>query len=94
MAVSTVAITKVTIGVAGDKRGRIAIATILCAVVMIFMMPLIAYMGVVSNFKNIEFDGSQVTQEIIHVENTMKKYMKNLKTDIWLNYQKGTSDIS
>lgn len=57
-------------------------------------VPLIAYMEVVSNFKNIEFDGSQVTQEIIHVENTMKKYMKNLKTDIWLNYQKGTSDIS
>lgn len=57
-------------------------------------VPLIAYMEVVSNFKNIEFDGSQVTQEIIHVENTMKKYMKNLKTDIWLNYQKCTSDMS
>lgn len=91
MAVSTVAITKVAIDVAGDKRGRIVIATILCTVVMIFIMPLIAYMGIVSNLENIEFDKSEVTQEIIanlsseekdkliHIENTMNKIQEEFK---------------
>ena len=39
MAVSEAAIASAAASVVSDKRGRTAIATIICAVLMIFMMP-------------------------------------------------------
>lgn len=78
-----VAAAKVVIAVASDKRGRIAIATILCSIIMLFFLPLIVYMGVMSNPGEMEIDTAQ-TQRIImqnmsaeekaklqHVENVM-----------------------
>lgn len=78
-----VAAAKVVVAVASDKRGRIAIATILCSIIMLFFLPLIVYMGVMSNPGEMEIDTAQ-TQRIImqnmsaeekaklqHVENVM-----------------------
>ena len=71
------------VAVASDKRGRIAIATILCSIIMLLFLPLIVYMGVMSNPGEMEIDTAQ-TQRIIvqnmsaeekaklqHVENVM-----------------------
>ena len=51
-----VAAAKVAVAVATDKRGRIAIATIICSVIMLFFLPLIMYMGVMSNLGEVEID--------------------------------------
>lgn len=59
-----VAAVKVAVAVASDKRGRIAIATILCSIIMLFFLPLIMYMGVMSNLGEMEIDTAQ-TQRMI-----------------------------
>ena len=59
-----VAAAKVAVAVASDKRGRIAIATILCSIIMLFFLPLIMYMGVMSNLGEMEIDTVQ-TQRMI-----------------------------
>lgn len=59
-----VAAVKALATVASDKRGRIAIATILCSIIMLFFLPLIMYMGVMSNLGEMEIDTAQ-TQRMI-----------------------------
>jgi hypothetical protein len=62
--------------VASDKRGRVAIATILCAVIMLFFLPLIVYMGVMSNISELDIDTAQA-QEVI-VQNMSKEEKEKL----------------
>lgn len=42
-----------------DKRGQIVIATILCATIMLFLLPLIVYIGVMSSMTEIKIDADQ-----------------------------------
>lgn len=60
-----VAAVKAVVAVASDKRGRTAIATIICSVIMLFLMPLIVYMGVMSNMSEIEIDTVQAQESIV-----------------------------
>lgn len=60
-----VAAAKVAVAVASDKRGRVAIATILCSIIMLFFLPLIVYMGVMSNLGEVEIDTVQAQQMIV-----------------------------
>lgn len=60
-----VAAAKAVAAVTSDKRGRTAIATIICAVIMLFFLPLIAYMGVISNMSEIEIDTAQAQESIV-----------------------------
>ena len=60
-----VAAVKAVAAVASDKRGRTAIATIICSVIMLFLMPLIVYMGVISNMSEIEIDTAQAQESIV-----------------------------
>ena len=55
----------VAVAVASDKRGRAAIATILCSLIMLFFLPLIVYMGVMSNLGEMEIDTVQAQQMIM-----------------------------
>ena len=57
--------TKAVVTVASDKRGRAVIATILCSIIMLFFLPLIVYMGVMSNLGNVEIDTAQAQQMIV-----------------------------
>ncbi len=78
-----VATAKAVIAVASDKRGRIAIATILCSIIMLFFLPLIVYMGVMSSLEEVKIDTVQAQQMIMqnmsaeekaklqHIENVM-----------------------
>lgn len=79
---------KAVVAVASDKRGRTAIATILCSIIMLFFLPLIVYMGVMSNLGEIEIDTAQTQRMIMqnmsaeekaklqHVENVMNEISK------------------
>lgn len=60
-----VAAAKAAVAIASDKRGRIAIATILCSIIMLFLLPLIVYMGVMSNLGEMEIDTAQAQQMIV-----------------------------
>ena len=60
-----VAAAKVAVAVASDTRGRAAIATILCSIIMLFFLPLIVYMGIIGNMDSIEIDTNQVQQSIV-----------------------------
>ena len=92
MAVSEAAIASAAASVVSDKRGRTAIATIICAVLMIFMMPLIVYMGITSNMKDIEIDTDSAVESIVanmsseekeklsHLETVMKDISNEFKT--------------
>lgn len=60
-----IAAVKAVAAVASDKRGRTAIATIICSVIMLFLMPLIVYMGVMSNMSEIEIDTVQAQESIV-----------------------------
>ena len=60
-----VAAAKVAVSVASDKRGRVAIATILCSIIMLFFLPLIVYMGIMSNLGEMEIDTVQAQQMIV-----------------------------
>lgn len=86
-----IAIAKVAVDVVSDKRGRTAIATIICAVLMIFMMPLIIYMGITSNMKDLDIDTDFAVESIVanmsteekdkltHLENVMNSIQKEFK---------------
>ena len=60
-----IAAAKAVAAVASDKRGRTAMATIICSVIMLFLMPLIVYMGVMSNMSEIEIDTTQAQENIV-----------------------------
>lgn len=62
---ATAAIAKTAVAVMSDKRGRTAIAVIICSVVMLFFLPLIVYMGVMGNMKDINIDTAQAQQIVI-----------------------------
>lgn len=62
---ATAAIAKTAVAVMSDKRGRTAIAVIICSVVMLFLLPLIVYMGVMGNMKDINIDTAQAQQIVI-----------------------------
>lgn len=62
---ATAAIAKTAVAVMSDKRGRTAIAVIICSVVMLFFLPLIVYMGVMGNMKDIKIDTAQAQQIVI-----------------------------
>lgn len=78
-----VAAVKAVAAVASDKRGRTAMATIICSIIMLFFLLLIVYMGVMSNVGEIEIDTVQAQQMIMqnmsaeekaklqHIENVM-----------------------
>ncbi len=87
-----VAAAKAVVAVASDKRGRIAIATILCSVIMLFFLPLIAYMGVMSNIGEIEVDTAQAQQMIVQNMSAEEKaklsHLESVMTGIGKEFQK------
>ena len=60
-----VAAVKALATVASDKRGRVTIATILCSILMLFFLPLIVYMGIMSNLGEVEIDTVQAQESIV-----------------------------
>lgn len=62
---ATAAIAKTAVAVISDKRGRTAIAVIICSVVMLFFLPLIVYMGIIGNMQDIKIDTAQAQQIVI-----------------------------
>ena len=85
-----VAAVKAVAAVASDKRGRTAMATIICSIIMLFFLLLIVYMGVMSNVGEIEIDTVQAQQMIVqnmsaeekakleHLENVMGRDIKRI----------------
>ena len=83
-----VAAVKALATVASDKRGRVTIATILCSILMLFFLPLIVYMGIMSNLGEVKIDTVQSQESIVqnmsaeekaklqHVENVMNEISK------------------
>ena len=62
---STAAIAKTAVAVMSDKRGRTAIAVIICSVIMLFFLPLIVYMGIMGNMEDLNIDTAQAQQIVI-----------------------------
>lgn len=87
-----VAAAKVAITVASDKRGRIAIATILCSIIMLFFLQLIVYMGVMSNLGEVEIDTIQAQQMIVQnmsaEEKAKLQHLENVMVGISKEFQK------
>ena len=87
-----IAAAKAVIVVASDKRGRIAIATILCSVIMMFFLPLIVYMGVMSNLGEVEIDTVQAQQMIVQnmsaEEKAKLQHLENVMVGISKEFQK------
>lgn len=87
-----VAAAKVAITVVSDKRGRVAIATILCSAIMLFFLPLIVYMGVISNLGEVEIDTIQAQQMIVQNMSTEEKvklqHLENVMLGISKEFQK------
>lgn len=83
-----VAAVKALATVASDKRGRVTIETILCSILMLFFLPLIVYMGIMSNLGEVKIDTVQSQESIVqnmsaeekaklqHVENVMNEISK------------------
>lgn len=65
MAVSAATVAKITSAVASDKNARKVIGTIIGSVIGLFLIPLIAYMGIIGNMDSIEIDTNQVQQSIV-----------------------------
>lgn len=84
--------TKAAVAVASDKRGRAAIATILCSIIMLFFLPLIVYMGVMSNFGEVEIDTVQAQKMIVQNMSTEEKaklqHLENVMLGISKEFQK------
>lgn len=84
--------TKAAVAVASDKRGRVAIATILCSIIMLFFLPLIVYMGVMSNFGEVEIDTVQAQKMIVQNMSTEEKaklqHLENVMLGISKEFQK------
>lgn len=91
-----VAVAKAAVAVASDKRGRVAIATILCAIIMLFFLPLIVYMGVMSNLGEIEIDTVQAQQMIVQnmsaEEKAKLEHLESVMINISNEFQKGELD--
>ena len=91
-----VAAVKAVAAVASDKRGRIAIATILCSIVMLFFLPLIVYMGVMSNLGEMEIDTVQAQQMIVQnmsaEEKAKLEHLESVMTNISKEFQKRKMD--
>lgn len=87
-----VAAAKALVAVASDKRGRAAIATILCSIIMLFFLPLIVYMGVMSSLEEVEIDTVQAQQMIVQnmsVEEKAKlSHLESVMTGIGKEFQK------
>lgn len=93
-----VAAAKAVVAVASDKRGRVALATILCSIIMLFFLPLIVYMGIMSNLGEVEIDTAQAQQMIVqnmsaeekaklsHLESVMKEISKEFQKRKLNNY--------
>lgn len=84
--------TKAAVAVASDKRGRVAIATILCSIIMLFFLPLIVYMGVMSNFGEVEIDTVQAQKMIVQnmsaEEKAKLQHLENVMLGISKEFQK------
>ena len=91
-----VAAVKAVAAVASDKRGRTAIATIICSVIMLFLMPLIVYMGVISNMSEIEIDTAQTQENIVQNMSAEKKakleHLESVMINISNEFQKRELD--
>lgn len=91
-----VAAAKAVAAVASDKRGRTAIATIICSVIMLFLMPLIVYMGVISNMSEIEIDTAQAQESIVQnisaEEKAKLEHLESVMTNISKEFQKRELD--
>lgn len=87
-----VAVVKAVAAVASDKRGRFAIATIICSVIMLFLMPLIVYMGVISNMSEIEIDTVQAQESIVQnmsaEEKAKLQHLEDVMVGIGKEFQK------
>ena len=87
-----VAATKAVVAVASDKRGRVAIATILCSIIMLFFLPLIVYMGVMSNLDEVEIDTVQAQQMIVRnvsaEEKAKLQHLEDVMVGISKEFQK------
>ena len=83
-----VAAAKAAVAVASDKRGRIAIATILCSIMMLFFLPLIVYMGVMSNLGEMEIDTVQAQQMIVQNMSAEEKAKLQHLEDVMLGIGK------
>ncbi len=87
-----VAAAKAVVAVASDKRGRVAIATILCSIIMLFFLPLIVYMGVMSNLGEIEIDTVQAQQMIVQNMSAEEKaklgHLEDVMVGIGKEFQK------
>lgn len=79
---------KVAVAVASDKRGRAAIATILCSIIMLFFLPFIVYMGVMSNVGEIEIDTVQAQQTIVQNMSAEEKAKLGHLEDVMLGISK------
>lgn len=87
-----VAAAKAAVAVASDKRGRVAIATILCSIIMLFFLPLIVYMGVMSNLGEMEIDTVQAQQMIVQnmsaEEKAKLQHLEDVMVGIGKEFQK------
>lgn len=87
-----VAAAKAVVAVGSDKRGRIAIVTILCSIIMLFFLPLIVYMGVMSNLGEVEIDTAQAQQMIVQnmsaEEKAKLQHLESVMTGIGKEFQK------
>ena len=87
-----VAAAKAAVAVASDKRGRVAIATILCSIIMLFFLPLIVYMGVMSNLGEMEIDTVQAQQMIVQnmsaEEKAKLQHLEDVMIGIGKEFQK------
>ena len=93
-----VVVAKAAVAVASDKRGRFAIATILCSIIMLFFLPLIVYMGIMSNLGEVEIETVQAQQMIVqnmsaeekaklnHLESVMAEIGNEFKSRKLNNY--------
>lgn len=91
-----IAAAKTVAAVASDKRGRTAMATIICSVIMLFLMPLIVYMGVISNMSEIEIDTAQAQESIVQnmsaEEKAKLEHLESVMTNISKEFQKRELD--
>lgn len=62
---ATATVAKVATAVVSDKHGRTAIGVLICSIVMLFFLPLIVYMGVMGNIKDLKIDTAQAQQIVI-----------------------------
>lgn len=87
-----VAAVKAVAAVASDKRGRTAMATIICSIIMLFFLLLIVYMGVMSNVGEIEIDTVQAQQTIVQnmsaEEKAKLQHLEDVMVGISKEFQK------